>query len=112
MISSNYFFSIFIITIILTRLIVYFYPTPSPTIIKFRIHHYMYGVVGVILALIINSITLYAIGLGLFIDELTYILIGGKTHKDNYSMKSLIGTLVFIIVVFLLKYYLTLTFIS
>jgi uncharacterized membrane protein YdjX (TVP38/TMEM64 family) len=66
----------------------------------------MYGILGIIIGLISSSIIVYAIGLGLFVDELTYVLIGGKTHKDNYSKISLIGTLCFIIIVFILKNYL------
>lgn len=61
----------------------------------------MYGVVLMILSLIFDSIILLAIGLGLFIDELTFLLIGGKNHKDNYSKTSLLGTLMFMILVFL-----------
>lgn len=103
---SNYFFLIFAITIILTRLIIYFHPIPSPTIGKFRTHHYMYGLLVIAIGLISQSITIYAIGIGLFIDELTYLLIRGKTHKDNYSKISLLGTFIFIMVVFAFKGYL------
>ena len=106
----NYFFSIFILTIIITRVVIFLYPIPSPTIKKCRIHHYMYGILGIIIGLLINSIVLYAIGLGLFVDELTFILKRGKTHKDNYSKISIIGTLMFIIIVFLLRSYLVLPF--
>jgi hypothetical protein len=63
----------------------------------------MYGVLLVIVSLINSSITLYAIGLGLFIDELSYILIGGKNHKDNYSTKSLVGTLLFVMLVYIFQ---------
>ena len=106
---GNYFFLIFAVTIILTRLILYFYPVlpfPAPTIGKFRIHHYMYGLVAIILGFISQSILIYAIGLGLFIDELTFLLMGGKTHEDNYSKISLLGTLIFIVIVFLFRRYL------
>ena len=66
----------------------------------------MYGLVAVVIGLITHSIIVYAIGLGLFVDELTYLLIGGKTHEDNYSNISLLGTLLFVITVFVFRNYL------
>lgn len=103
---ANQFFFIFLTTILVTRLLVYLFPIPAPTIRNFRIHHYMYGVVILILGLTLDSILVFAVGLGLFTDELTYLLIGGKTHKDNYSKISLLGTAGFIAVIFLLRNYL------
>src|SRR3989338_2037622 len=105
---SDQFFLIFISTIIITRLVVYLFPIPSPTIKSFRLHHYMFGIIGIVIGLLFSSILIYAIGIGLFIDELAYILIGGKTHKDNYSKKSLLGTVFFILLVFIFKNYLIL----
>ncbi len=70
----------------------------------------MYGILGIILGLIFNSIVAYAIGLGLFIDELTFVLMRGKTHEDNYSKTSLIGTKLFIVTVFLLRNYFVMPF--
>lgn len=66
----------------------------------------MYGLVGIIFGSVLHSVVIYAIGWGLFIDELTYILMRGKTHDDNYSKVSLLGTLGFVIVIFFIKDYL------
>lgn len=82
---NEYFFFVFLTTIVITRLFLFFYPFPAPTIGKFRVHHYMYGIVGILVGLSVQSILLYAIGTGLFIDELTYLIIRGKDHEDNYS---------------------------
>ena len=105
---SNYFFFIFVVTVVIIRLFLFLCPFSSPTIKGFRIHHYMYGLIGIIIGLVIHSINLYAIGLGLFIDELTYIIIQGKDHKDNYSLVSLLGTFLFVATVFVFKDYLVL----
>lgn len=103
----NTFFLIFIITIFVVRIFLFIKPTASPTISRLRLHHYMYGLICIIIGLLLHWRVIYAIGLGLFVDELTYILIGGKTHKDNYSKISLIGTVFFIIIVFMLRNYLS-----
>jgi hypothetical protein len=102
---ANQFFIIFLFTILITRLFLFLKPVPALTVAGFRTHHWMYGVLGVFLGIIFRSLFLYSIGLGLFIDELTYILIGGKNHNDNYSKMSLFGTILFILIVFLLKEY-------
>lgn len=71
-------------------------------------HHYMYGIVLILIGFLTHSIIVYAIGLGLFIDELSYLIISGKTHEDNYSRKSLLGTVFLIILVFIFRNYILL----
>jgi hypothetical protein len=102
---TNEFFTIFLCTVLITRIFLYFNPKPAFTIKNFRTHHWMYGLIGIIIAVIFHSVVLYAIGLGLFVDELTYLIIGGKNHTDNYSVTSLFGTVVFIILIFFLRNY-------
>ncbi len=106
----SYFFIIFALTVLMTRLILYIRPTASPMVGGIQMHHYMYGIVGIIVSLFLHSITIYAIGLGLFVDELTYLLIRGKNHKDNYSGISLFGTALFVMIVFLFQTYLLIPF--
>ncbi len=84
-----YFFVIFFASIILTRFFLYFHPTPAPTINGFRIHHYMYGLVLAPVGALLENVTTYAVGIALFVDELGYLLIAGKTHEENYSKASL-----------------------
>ena len=101
--SGLYFFIIFLVTILITRLFLYLKSIPAPTIKGFRVHHYLYGLVLIPIGALLGNVTIYAIGLGLFIDELGFLVIGGKTHKDNYSWKSLSLLAIFIISVFILK---------
>jgi hypothetical protein len=101
--NSNAFFLIFFLTILLTRTFLFFKPIASPTIANFRLHHYMYGLLGILIGLYAKSIFIYAFGLGLFIDELTFLIIKGKNHTDNYSYKSILGTLFFIIIIFIFR---------
>ena len=66
-------------------------------------HHWMYGLILLAIGIIIKNVPVYAIGIGLFVDELPYILIRGKTHKDNYSSKSLVGLSICILIVFIAR---------
>jgi len=101
-----YFFSIFISTILITRVFLYLKPTPAPTIKGFRIHHYMYGLILILFGVMLSNIFVYAVGWGLFIDELPFLALGGKTHQDNYSPRSLLGVLILAIMVMLFRNYL------
>jgi hypothetical protein len=72
----------------------------------------MFGLAGVFLGIAFSSLTVFAIGLGLFVDELAFLLMRGKTHEDNYSKTSLLGTLFFVAVVFFIQEYLLFVFYS
>lgn len=96
-----------IITIVFTRILVYIFNKPSPTIKNFRIHHWMYGLIFTIILFCISSfytnIYLLSIGMGIFLDEIGFIIIRGKTHEDNYSPKSFMILMFFIVLLFLLR---------
>ena len=103
---SNQFFIVVVVTIATTRVFLFLRPIPGPTIHGLRVHHYMYGMVAILAGILVRSVVVYGIGAGLFGDELTYLLIGGKSHRDNYSRLSLVGTLLIVIAVFFLRAYL------
>ncbi len=77
----SHFFLIFLFTILATRIFLYVKPTASPTVEGFRLHHYMYGIIGIVIGMACNSLTLFAIGLGLFIDELAFLIMRGKITR-------------------------------
>ena len=87
------YFLITMITILITRVLVYKFNKPSPTIKNFRTHHWMFGFVfSIILFLISNFYTnmyLLSISNGIFLDEIGLIIIKGKTHKDNNSHETI-----------------------
>ncbi len=98
---KNIFFPVFFATIVIARLVVFIYPNTLPTISGLQIHHYMIGVLLILVGIFGRSLVLYTIGLGLFIDQLAFIIIGGKTPDDYFSMVSMLGTLGFVIVILL-----------
>ncbi len=105
--TSTLFFSIFFTTILVTRVGLLVRRTSSPTIRGFRLHHYMYGLCILPVGVLLHSVWTSAVGLGLFIDEATYLCIGGKSHEDNYSWTSLLGTAAFIVLTFVFRVELT-----
>ena len=97
------FFYFFLITIFLTRVFLWLKPISSPTIKGFRVHHYMYGLILIPIGILLNDIVIYALGFGLFVDKLGYLIIRGRTHKENYSKVSLVLLAVFIILVYIFR---------
>ena len=77
----NLYFFIFASTILITRLFLYLKPISSPTLKGWRVHHYMYGLLLILISIGAKNKNIFAIGLGLFIDEVPYLILRGKTHK-------------------------------
>lgn len=104
---SDKFFFITFITILITRILVYIFNKPSPTIKNFRTHHYMYGLFFTVLLFCFSrfytNIYLLAISTGVFLDEIGFIIIRGKSHEDNYSPKSFMFLLLFILLLFVFR---------
>ncbi len=95
---------IFASTIAATRVFMHIRPTKSPKIKGFQLHHYMYGLVAVPTAIIIDSLTLYAVGLALFIDEATWLVRGAKPDLESYLHRySLAGTIALVFLIFLFR---------
>lgn len=97
---DKYFLFTFI-TILITRIVVYVFNQPSPTIKNFRTHHWMFGLFFMIILFCISgfyiNIYLLSISTGIFLDEIGFIMIKGKTHEENYSPKSFMILLFFIL---------------
>lgn len=103
---DKYFLCTFI-TVLLTRFLVFIFKKPSPTIKGFRIHHWMYGLLFTVILFGVSkfytNIYLLSISTGVFLDEIGFIIIRGKTHEDNYSPKSFMILMFFILLLFVFR---------
>ena len=101
------YFLLTFITILITRVVVYIFNKLSPTIKNFRTHHWMFGLFFMIILFCISNfytnIYLLSISMGIFLDEIGFMIIKGKTHKDNYSPESFIMLLFFIFLLFIFR---------
>ncbi len=101
------YYLITMLTILITRVFVYIFNKPSPTIKNFRTHHWMFGFLFTILLFCISNfytnIYLLSISMGIFLDEIGFIIIKGKTHEDNYSAKSFMILMFFLIILFIFR---------
>lgn len=110
MTNGDYFFLVFLGVIAVTRLFL-LSKIPGPTIKGFRVRHYMYGIILIILAFLIRNLTVYAIGLGLFVDELPPILVKGPGYKteqwrgceDYYSPWCVAGVFILVFITYIFR---------
>ena len=108
--NGDYFFLIFLGTIAVTRVLL-LSKVAGPTIKGFRVRHYMYGIILIIISFFIQNLPMYALGLGLLIDELPPVLVKGPGHKseywrgceDYYSPWCVAGVMVLILIVYFFR---------
>src|SRR3989344_9547599 len=83
--SINKFFIIVIATIVITRIWLWVFPSHGPTIVGFRPHHYIYGLVLVAIYFLVSKPIFLAIGSGLVIDEIPlFFIFHGLNWPDNH----------------------------
>lgn len=103
---SNYFFLVFLIAILATRVWSVSTRIASPTVGKFRTHHYMYGLVLIVFSVFFSNITFYAIGLGLFVDQLPLFVLWRKWLWEDYiSRWCYVGIIFIAVLVYILRNY-------
>ena len=115
MTSGDYFFLIVLGTVAATRFFLFLTKLPAPSIKGFRTRHYMYGLILILVAFFSHSLTIYAVGLGLFVDELPAILVKGPGHKEEqwngceayYTPWCFAGVLILIFLTYLFRDFLT-----
>lgn len=106
--SHTQLFIIVFATVLMTRLWLFLKPISSPRFQNFKLHHYMYGLVLVGISIIFSSLVIYAIGLGLILDELPLFIryknndFHWKEYNSNYSR---IGAIVCLALLFIFRNY-------
>ena len=98
--SPNYFFIVYVITILVTRVCLWFWPRHAPKIGDFQLHHYMYGLFLIAMYYLISNTILLAVGFALVVDELPlfFIFKGWDWPDDHWkqyhSRQSILGIVV------------------
>ena len=109
--SGSYFFSVFLLTILITRIVLL--PRKriiSPKVRGFHVHHYVYGLILIAFSFIVSSLTVFAVGVGLFVDQLPLFGIEKWLFSEedwhwgvNESPKSLTILLFSIFIIYLFR---------
>ncbi len=82
---------ILLLTIVVVRLILHFTRIKSPTIKGYRMHHFHYGILMMVVGTILQSVPLFSIGYGFYVDEKPCIFHYGSNfgYKEYSSLKSI-----------------------
>ena len=97
--SLKYFFLIFVLTIVATRIFLWLVPKHGPEIAGLQLHHYMYGLVFIVLYAIFQKSLLLSIGTALVVDEIPLFFIFKTWNwpfdhwREYHSWQSIVGIL-------------------
>ncbi len=106
---KNLLYLSFILTIVIIRVGVFLIPGVDITVGKFILHHFWFGVLLLMINFFIKEgrfnqkFILFGIGLGLFLDELIFMLLGGGGDLQYWNIYSVIGTMLIVLLIFFLR---------
>lgn len=107
--KENIFYLILVLTILVIRTWVFFFPLRRIIISGVLINHFWLGIILILFSLLLPKkylklrVVAFPIGLGLIIDELIFIILGGGTVNDYWSIYSLSGVIILMVIVFILR---------
>jgi len=106
--KSTLFSILFISTILIIRLSVFLIPEVDVTFGGIVIHHFWVGVILLLSIFFIpenNSLRIwaYAVGSGLFADQLVFMFLGAGNDPEYWSLPSVLGTVVLTALIFFIR---------
>jgi len=106
---DSIFYILFVLTILVIRLEVFIFPANKIMIDGLRVNHFWIGAVLVLFSLFLLKnynalkIIIFPIGLGLVADELTFMIFSHRTSNDYWSVYSIAGLVIIMIMVFVFR---------
>lgn len=107
------FFLIILITVLVIRVILHGAAVgkskfqrsivPKPVIKNVRIHHYVYGIILCVVAVLIKRLDVMAIGLGFVIDEVWFVIRLQSDDNKYLSYSSLVGTFAILLLLYFFR---------
>ncbi|MBI5913334.1 hypothetical protein HY839_02740 [Candidatus Azambacteria bacterium] len=107
--SDTVFYSIFVVTVLAMRMEVFLFPQRKLIVSGAIIHHFWIGVLFIFFALLVPKrytglrIGIFSVGSGLAADELMYIVLGGRTVSEYWSLYSVSGAVVLTAIIFTIR---------
>ena len=107
--KENLFYLTLIITILVIRISIILVPEVDIKLFNIVIHHFWFGLVLIAIGLLIPKqktnlkLFIYAIGAGLVIDQLVFIILGAGQDKQYWGFPSLLGAIIIALGLFPIK---------
>ena len=106
---ENIFYIASALTVLAIRLEVFIFPANKIMVDGMRVNHFWIGAILVLVALFLlknyNALKMiiFPIGLGLAADELTFMIFSHRTINDYWSVYSIAGLVISMIIVFIFR---------
>lgn len=106
---KDVFYLITVLTVVAIRTEVFLFPARQLVVYGVLVHHFWIGVALILLAVVLSKkystavTVLSSIGLGLVADELIFMLLGGGTVHDYWSIYSVWGVIVVMVIIFIFR---------
>ena len=107
--KENIFFIILTLTILLIRTEVFLYPSNHVSTNGLVVNHFWIGVIFILFVLFLSKsynkskLVIFSIGLALVVDELTFIIFSSRTINDYWSVYSILGVIIIMIIIFMYR---------
>ncbi len=105
--KENLFYLAFILTVLISRISVYLLPNRNIVIFGLIIHHFWFGFLVFIIALLFKRkadvLVISAIGLGLMADELIFIVLGGGGDLEYWSKVVVFSTCIILLLIYFVR---------
>ncbi|MBS3166948.1 hypothetical protein J4403_01935 [Candidatus Woesearchaeota archaeon] len=105
--KENLFYFVFILTVLVSRLLVYLFPNRDIILFGWVIHHFWFGLWVFLVSFLIRKkkdvLIFSAMGLGLMADEIVFMILGAGGDTEYWSKVVIFGTCVALLLIYILR---------
>jgi hypothetical protein len=107
--KENIFYTVFALTVLLIRINAFVFPSYQIIIDGTRIYHFWIGVILILFVLSLSKsynmlrTILFPIGLAIVADELIFIIFSNRLISDYWSVYSVSGLVIIMIIIFMYR---------
>ncbi len=99
------FYVVFVLTILITRVLVWLVPEGDIIFGSFVVHHFWFGIVLFVIGLIFvkGRVWFYGVGLGLIADQLVFMILGAGKDAEYWALLSVLSMVIIAAIVYLIR---------
>lgn len=104
--KENIFYLLVLLTVLIIRISIFLIPEVTIKIFGLTAHHFWFGLALILIGIFIPKkkdilrIIFCSVGIGLFIDQLMFMILGAGMDKEYWALPSLISALFLLLIIF------------
>jgi hypothetical protein len=104
--KENFLYLLIFLTLLIVRVSVFLIPEVTIKFLGLIIHHFWFGIILIAIGFFISrkksfpKLLFYSIGIGLFIDQLVFMILGAGTDQQYWALPSLLSAIILLIIIF------------